>query len=72
LSHLSQDELQKAWFLIEPEGPRSIPNEVFSYFGIDLKENYVEVASWQTAKGAGGYEERRQHILFRPVLEVRQ
>jgi hypothetical protein len=72
LSHLSQDELHKAWILIEPEGPRSIPNEVFSYFGIDLEKNYTEVASWQTAKGAGGYEEQRQQILFRPVIEVGQ
>lgn len=60
------DQIADAWLLAEPDGPRSIPAEVLSRFGADLSRDYTTVASWETAEGAGGYEERRTQHLMKP------
>lgn len=60
------EKLAQAWLLYEPAGPRSIPEGVLPSFGADASD-YKTVASWETAVGAGGYEERRSQQLLMPV-----
>lgn len=60
------EKLSLAWLLYEPAGPRSIPEGVLPSFGADASD-YKIVASWETAVGAGGYEERRLQQLLMPV-----
>jgi hypothetical protein len=59
--------LVNAWLLIEPKGPRSIPDQLLDNLGMDFKENYVFAATWLTARGAGGYATQRQQVLYKPI-----
>lgn len=60
------EQLASAWLLTEPEGPRSISDSLIASFGAELKD-YDIVASWNTAKGAGGYEQRPGQNLLKPI-----
>jgi hypothetical protein len=61
------DKLMHAWLLVEPDGPRSMPSETLASFGAKLEANYKPVASWYTARGAGGYNRAREQILYEPI-----
>lgn len=61
------EKIAQAWVLLEPDGPRSIPIELMSMLGIDFPQNYLEVGSWETAEGAGGYSAKRTQQLYKPV-----
>jgi hypothetical protein len=67
LIRVSCEEIGNAWLIAEPNGPRSIPDELVATFGANLAEHYEPVATWKTAVGAGGYRERRLQILLKPV-----
>jgi hypothetical protein len=60
------EQLAAAWLLTEPEGPRSLSDSLVSSFGAEPSD-YEVVASWNTAKGAGGYEQRPAQQLLKPV-----
>jgi hypothetical protein len=59
-----------AWVLDEPGGPRSLSPSVLSAVGTDLGSNYRVVAVWETAAGAGGFDERRMQRLSRPTRSL--
>ncbi|UYO44977.1 hypothetical protein KQX63_02770 [Rhodopseudomonas palustris] len=67
LARMRCDDLAAAWLLIEPNGPRSLPDGLVTTFGARASEGYAEVASWFTPAGAGGYAEPRLQILKRPL-----
>lgn len=67
LKKVSCDQVATAWLLIEPDGPRSISDNLVSGFGADISLHYEIVASWETAKGAGGYDHRPAQKLLKPV-----
>lgn len=69
LSRFSCEEISQAWVLFEPEGPRTIPKDLMNEIGADFPVNYDQVGSWLTAKGAGGYRDRRVQELYRPRHE---
>ena len=58
--------LADSWLLVEPEGPRSLSTNILTTFGSDLDHDYRLVGSWQTARGAGGYEQQRMQNLYKP------
>lgn len=70
LSLVPCEKIAKAWVLAEPGGPRSLPNELLENFGANFAEHYVEVASWDTPRGAGGYAERPQQVLLKPKRAI--
>lgn len=59
--------LAEAWILTEPQGPRSISNDVIKSFSANLSSDYRLVSSWMTAEGAGGYEHARKQKLYKPL-----
>ena len=67
LRRVSCDKVATAWLLVEPKGPRSIPDELLSNFGANLAEDYDSVATWRTAEGAGGYQGQRIQMLLKPT-----
>jgi fumarate reductase subunit D len=69
MSRVSCEKIAEAWILFEPDGPRSIPAEVMRGQGAEFPEQYAQVATWHTAKGSGGYAERRLQALYRPIAE---
>jgi hypothetical protein len=64
------EKLAAAWILAEPDGPRSLPGAVLATFGADLARDYVQVGSWDTAAGAGGYAQPRLQQLWKPARET--
>jgi hypothetical protein len=40
LDRVPLDELQRAWVLTEPEGPRPLPNSLLERYGLSLEEDY--------------------------------
>ena len=66
LMNASCQTLADAWLLIEPEGPRSLSSTILTSFGSDLDHDYRLVGSWQTGRGAGGYEQQRMQNLYKP------
>jgi len=66
LKRVSCEQLAVAWLLTEPEGPRSLSDSLVSSFGADPSD-YEVVASWSTAKGAGGFDQRPAQKLLKPV-----
>lgn len=67
LQHVPCADIARAWLLVEPKGPRSISGKVLTSFGLDFERDYQTVASWETAKGAGGYAAPRLQLLMKPV-----
>jgi hypothetical protein len=63
------EDIISSWVLLEPNGPRSIPVEFMDSLGLRFPDGYERVASWRTAEGAGGYPDRRNQELYRPVLQ---
>lgn len=59
----------RAWLLVEPNGPRSIPLQLLEGWGGDLHQQYEQVAQWQTAEGVGGYLQSRTQILLKPIRD---
>ena len=66
LMNASCQTLADAWLLIEPDGPRSLSSTILTSFGSDLDHDYLLVGSWQTGRGAGGYEQQRMQNLYKP------
>jgi hypothetical protein len=66
LSHFSCEDISQAWILFEPNGPRKISSELMRELGADFPLNYIQVGSWQTAEGAGGYAGSRNQQLYKP------
>ncbi|AZY48738.1 hypothetical protein C0J09_05960 [Bordetella avium] len=60
------EKIAAAWVLLEPEGPRSISNELMSSIGSAFPDGYTRVADWETAAGAGGYTIPRHQELYKP------
>jgi hypothetical protein len=48
-------------------GPRSISADLLSGLGMNFPKQYQTVGSWETAPGAGGYEEIRIQELYKPL-----
>lgn len=67
LGLVSCDELAKSWILIEPNGPRQLPNDVLTGIGLEINLNYQFVTKWMTARGAGGYAESQAQHLLKPI-----
>ena len=67
LSSVPCETLAQAWILVEPGGPRSLPEALLTDFGADPTANYLEVGTWMTAPGAGGYNEPRRQRLLKPA-----
>lgn len=63
------EQLANAWILIEENGPRSISDEIVVTFGASPSD-YENMASWDTAKGAGGYEGRPRQALLKPMNSI--
>jgi len=61
------DKLATAWLLLEPGGPRALSGDLLKSFGGTLSEHYQVVASWDTAEGSGGFQERRHQQLLSPL-----
>lgn len=59
-------ELSNAWLLIEPEGPRSISDNVLGVLGANIQD-YTLVASWQTVPGVGGNKKVRTQLVLKPT-----
>ncbi|MES2888865.1 MAG: hypothetical protein V4739_12765 [Pseudomonadota bacterium] len=63
------EKLAAAWILAEPDGPRSLPGAVLATFGAAMTTDYVQVGSWATAAGAGGYAQPREQTLWKPARD---
>jgi hypothetical protein len=60
-------DIANAWVLYEPKGPRSISADLLTSLGMNFPKQYKQVGSWETAPGAGGYEEIRIQELYKPL-----
>jgi hypothetical protein len=69
LRHFPCGDLARAWVLAEPGGPRALTDDVLASFGASAVDYFV-ASSWQTAEGAGGYKERREQKLLKPIRAV--
>jgi len=69
LARTSCEKIAPAWVLLEPNGPMAIPDAsaLMADFGARLVENYSKVGIWQTAPGAGGFQEPRAQVLYKPI-----
>ena len=67
LSDASCEQLSKAWLLVENNGPRSLSHKVIEQYGMNFVADFKPVASWETAKGTGGFDLRRSQQLFKPI-----
>ena len=67
LTRTSCEKISEGWILFEHDGPRSIPTELLLRLGADFPSSYERVGTWQIAKGAGGYPDRRTQDLYKPV-----
>jgi len=61
------EKIAAAWILLEPDGPRSISNRLMHGLGSEFPKGYIQVATWKTAEGAGGYSNPRIQALYKPV-----
>ena len=61
------EKISSAWILLESNGPRSIPVELMSRLGANFPRSYELVGVWETAEGAGGYQNRRTQELYKPI-----
>lgn len=66
LKRVSCNELADAWLLIEPGGPRNLPDSLVISYGAKPSD-YEVVAIWDTADGAGGFERRPPQSMLKPV-----
>lgn len=69
LKRVSCEQLASAWLLTEPGGPRSISDSLVATFGAQ-PSNYDLAASWNTASGAGGFDERPTQMLLKPNRDI--
>jgi hypothetical protein len=60
-------DIANAWVLYEPKGPISISADLLTSLGMNFPKQYQKVGSWETASGAGGYEEIRTQELYKPL-----
>lgn len=67
LSRFSCEDIATAWVLFEPDGPRSISDTILPSFGVVFPSEYARIGTWNTAKGAGGYEASRTQELYKPI-----
>lgn len=67
LDQVSCDEVASAWLLLESNGPNSISTGLISALGPNFPAGYQKVGGWQTAKGAAGFDSRRDQELYKPV-----
>ena len=66
LERTTCEKIAASWILFERNGPRSIPIDLMLNLGADFPSSYKHVGAWKTAKGAGGYTDRRTQDLYRP------
>lgn len=67
LSLMACSDMAQAWVLTEAGGPRAIDDASLDAIGANLQRDYVQVARWDTAPGAGGYPDRRHQQLWKPT-----
>lgn len=67
LAITSCEKISVAWVLFEPNGPRSIPVELMPRLGANFPRSYELAGAWETAEGAGGYQNRRTQELYKPI-----
>lgn len=60
-------DIASSWLLLEPKGPRIIPHEFLMVLGLSFPDDYQLVSSWSTAEGAGGYSEKQDQFLYKPL-----
>ena len=59
-------DIANAWILYEKNGPISISAELLTSLGANFPSQYSLMGTWRTAKGAGGYKEKRVQMLYKP------
>ncbi|WP_436399652.1 hypothetical protein [Roseobacter sp. S98] len=64
------EKIARAWVLQETGGPRSLSIDLLSSFGAKFPDDYLEVGTWQTAPGAGGFASTRTQSLWRPMNPI--
>lgn len=67
LTHANCADIDSAWLLVEPEGPRRIPPEMLLSQGRDVYRDYEVVAEWMTPEYSGGYRQSRLQRLLKPI-----
>jgi len=65
-NRVSCEEISSAWILLEPNGPIQMPIELLTTLGIDFPMHYRLVAQWETAPGAGEYQDSFSQLLYAP------
>ena len=70
IDRLPCEQLGAAWLLVEPGGPRALPSHLVTRFGADIERDFVNVATFRTPPGAGGFPEPRVQYLLRPAREA--
>ena len=67
LQNVACSKLSSSWLLLEENGPRSINIDVLKSIGANFVADYKLVTKWQTARGVGGYYDRRIQALYKPI-----
>lgn len=66
LDHADCAELARAWLLVEPDGPVSLPTKLLSRIGADADADYELAGSFETAPIVGGFTPVRTQQFLRP------
>ncbi len=67
LQRVSCEELSSAWLLTEPRGPVKISADVLAVFGANLTTDFEIAATFNTAKGVGGFQEIQIQQVLKPI-----
>lgn len=67
LQSVPQKELDVAWLLIEPDGPRSLNTSILHKIGRDLENDYTLVGQVTVPQGLGGRKVAGIQQLYRPA-----
>jgi hypothetical protein len=70
LNKVPCQELSISWVLVEPNGPRSLPESILLSFGASMSSDFEVVGSFMTPAGAGGHNEAHLQKLLRPIRSV--
>jgi len=65
---VSCEKISNAWVLFEPDGPRSISNDLMHALGSAFPDGYEQIATWTTPSGAGGHAESRTQKFYKPIV----
>ncbi|WP_186424844.1 hypothetical protein [Cupriavidus metallidurans] len=63
----SCDELGRAWLLVEPGGPVSLPVSLLSLLGANLTQDYELMGEFETAPIVGGFTPVKTQQIYKPL-----